>query len=427
MNAKNQKKSLLVVRKSSAPVFESHNRRVTTKMGQVEKILPRDACRILDTCGSCALLNLNYKSQLLQKTNKLKETLKGSGPLFSHTAVQHFVESQEKLGYRQSVKLVVSEHFVQGKSWIDIGFYREALNKIVDIGNCPIQNSVLNDVMFTLRSALKTFQIPIYSPKRKTGLLSGLILRSSHATKQTFVILLVRQLKTALFRELACFLIEKYSYIQGVFLQLENFETAKHAENVLVAGTNIMEEKFDNLKFKLSGDMELPIHPSMTSKIYARVVELCDLTGLQTLLHVHSGIGALSCLLAKKARFVYALDEKESYAKNLEANLKLHGIKNVHVEIGKINEKLSQLPLASCSAVVVSVPRNGLKDEVIEKLCTYSPQQILFVGSFNEHMVDNLKCFAKNKYRTLFVEPFDTHPGTAYFEVLCYLQPIMIS
>ena len=135
MNKKKSKTPLTVSRPATAPIFESHNRRVTTKMGHVEKIIPRDACRVLETCGSCSLLKLDYKSQILQKTLKLKERLKELGGFYSHMSVQHFVESDEKLAYRQSVKLVVSEHFVGGKPWIDIGFYRQSLDKIVDIGN----------------------------------------------------------------------------------------------------------------------------------------------------------------------------------------------------------------------------------------------------------------------------------------------------
>jgi 23S rRNA (uracil1939-C5)-methyltransferase len=442
MSNNKDKVPLRVVRKSNQQIFESHNRLVTTKMGQVEKLLPKDICRVLDVCGSCSLLNKDYKSQLLEKTARIKSKFKELGGFFSHIVVQNFVESDSALAYRQSIKLVVSEHFVGGKPWIDIGFYRQSLNKVVDIGNCPIQSSTLNDVMYYLRSALKNFKIPIYTPIKKNGLLCGLILRSSKATKQIFVTFLVRELKPTLFRELACALIEKLPNVQGVFLQLEDASprglTAgssgirldpavkprddSSTEFVLLAGTNIIEEKFGLLKFKLTNEVELPIHPLMTAKIYARVLELCDLTGTQTLLHLYSGMGVLSCLLAQKARLVYALDEKPVYIKNIELNLKLHKINNVQVEVGKIAHTLSSMPLTNCDVAVVSSPRNGCGLEMIKKLAGFSAKNIIYTSSFNEHMIDDLKYFAQNNYRPVFVEPFDTHPGTPYFEVLCYLQ-----
>ncbi|MES2613989.1 MAG: 23S rRNA (uracil(1939)-C(5))-methyltransferase RlmD [Bdellovibrionota bacterium] len=424
-NKRNLKPPLSITRKSNHEGYESHNRLITTKMGNVEKILPKEICRILDTCGSCSLLNEDYKTQLLLKSARLKEHFKELGSSLPQVVVQHFVESSEKLAYRQSVKLVVSEHFVNGKPWIDIGFYRQSLNKIVDIGNCPIQNSILNDIMYYLRSALKNFKIPIYSPKRKTGILSGLILRSSRSTKQTFVTLLVRELKPALFRELACNLIEKFSHVQGVFLQLENPEmNQKDSGTVLVAGADIIEEKFGTLNFKLSCDVELPIHPIMTSKVFSRVIELCELTGTQTVLHLYSGMGALSCLLAKQARMVYALDEKNSYVKNTELNLKFHNIKNVHVECGKISKTLPAITpsLQTCEAIIITAPRSGIDTSLIETVTKLSPKHIIFVSSFHEHMGSDLKVFAQNNYTPLFVEPFDTHPGTPYFEVLCYLK-----
>ena len=317
--------------KYTKPSFsEAPHRLFTSKMGDVEKIIPKDICRIYETCGSCALLNKDYKSQILLKSSRLKETIKNLGSGFSGISIQHFCESEEKLAYRQSVKLVVSEHFVNGKPWIDIGFYRQIVNKIVDIGNCPIQNAHLNDVMYYLRSALKNFKIPIYSPRLRKGILSGLILRSSRSTKQTFVTFLVKDGKPALFRELACHLIEKLPFVQGVFLQQENNDVL--SDPVLVAGSNVMEEKFGLINAKIAYDVELPVHPIMTSKIYSRVLELCDLTKSESVFHLFSGIGVLSCLLAQKAKHVVALDEKKSYAKNTELNIKSLNIKNLQVE-----------------------------------------------------------------------------------------------
>lgn len=412
------KNSVHVIRKSTSKIFESHNRLVTTKMGHVEKILPKEICKILDTCGSCTKLTIDYKTQLIQKTALLKEKLKELGSSFTHVAVQHFVESEAKLAYRQSVKLVVAEHFVNGKPWIDIGFYRQSLNKIIDIGNCPIQNPILNDVMHYLRMALKTFSVPIYSPKKKSGVLSGLILRSSKSSKQTFVTFLVQEIKPILFRELACQLLEKIPHVQGVFLQLSDNST----EQVLLAGTGIIEEKFVLQNFKLSNEVELPIQPNMTSKVYARVIELCDLTNTQTVLHLYSGMGALSCLLAQNSRKVYALDEKLSYAKNIEMNLKLHGIKNVHVEIGKVAKSLTALSADKCDVAVVNAPRLGVGEEAIEKLVNYSPSHVVYVSSFHDQLFEDLQHFSKHNYIPVFIEPFDTHPGTSYFEVLCYLK-----
>jgi 23S rRNA (uracil1939-C5)-methyltransferase len=424
MNNKN-KAPVLVKRKSSSDIYDSHNRLVTNKLGHVEKFLPKDICKVLESCDSCSLLKLDYKSQILQKQNRIKQKFKELGGFFSNISVQHFVESEEKLAYRQSVKLVVSEHFVKGRQWIDIGFFRQTHNKIVDIGNCPIQNPILNDIIYYLRSALKDLQIPIYSPRKKTGLLSGLILRSAKSSKQTFVTLLVREINTSIFRQLACNLTERFSQVQGVFLQVENYESNKAVEPVLLAGTTTIEEKFGNLDFKLTNEVELPIHPNMNSKIYARILELADLNGTQTILNLYSGFGALSCLLAQNSRVVYSLDEKQNYAKNTELNLKLHGIKNVRVEVGKINSLLDNLSntFDKMDVVIVSAPRAGVPTDVIQKIAKFSPKCILFSSSFNDQLIDDLKIFDKIKYRPVFIEPFDTHPATPYFESLTYLVP----
>jgi 23S rRNA (uracil1939-C5)-methyltransferase len=411
----NQKKQTPPPRLSRTPI-----RLFTSKNGEASKILHREKCRILDVCGSCSLLNEDYKDQLIIKSNRLKEKTKEHG--FSAVSLQQFCPSEERVAYRQSVKLVVSEHLVNGKPWIDIGFFRQSLNKIVDIGNCPIQSTPLNETAHYLRSAIRNFNIPVYSPRRKSGVVSGLILRSSRSTRQTFVTFLVRDIKPVLFRELACDLIEKFSFIQGVFLQLDSSDSS--ADPVLVAGRPVLEEQFGLLNYKVAHNVELPIHPTMTAQIYARVLELCDLNRTDRLFHVFSGLGALSCLLAPHAKHVVALDEKKAYAQNIEMNLPVLGLKNVQVVEGKLSSSLAKLKAAqsTCDVAVVTVPRAGIKDDVLAALAEFGPRHMVLVSSFHDEFFESLKTLKKQGYQALMIEPFDTHPGTPYFEVLCYLK-----
>ena len=93
------------------------------------------------------------------------------------------------------------------------------------------------------------------------------------------------------------------------------------------------------------------------------------------------------------------------------------------MEIGKIHKTLPQLfeSHPQFDVAVVNSPRNGLGPQCIEQVSKFSPRSIVHIASFNDHLLDDLKSFAHHQYRAVFVEPFDTHPGTPYFEVLCYL------
>ncbi len=189
-----------------------------------------------------------------------------------------------------------------------------------------------------------------------------------------------------------------------------------------MAGNNVIEEKLGLNNFKILNDVELPIHPIMASKLYARIEELCDVSKVQNVLHLNSGVGALSCMLALQARQVYALEESSSFAHNLEFNLKHNNTSNVRVMLGKLYSSLCTLQETSVQVCVAHAPRYGLGDSLVGRLCAFAPSQIIYTSSFTDKMCEDLKLFSNYNYYPVFIEPFDTYPGTANFDVLCYLK-----
>lgn len=418
-------------------------RMMTTRFGVSERVMHEQPCRILEKCGSCPSLDFPYKTQLLQKTSDLKSRIQKASEIFSSAIVKDCVESEARLGYRHTAKLVVSEHsgiggdkqfssYVNGKRWIDLGIYKQSANEVVDIGRCPIQTNIMNDISAWLRTGIRIHNISVYTPRQKTGLLHCIILRSSHYTRQAQVTFIVTKPDVNLLRPFARDISEKFMNIQGVFMQVappekyQNNEKEKQdGELKLLVGQDLLEEKYGNLLLKFSAASYMPVNSLLTNRIYNRIEELSELTGKETILDLYSGAGGISLTLASASREVISIDSSSHCVKDSIRNAKSNNINNIEFYEGKAEDILPKLiqekRIQKTDIVVMNPPKQGCGSIAIEHIKKLEPKVIFYLSSFFETMFKDLKSFVNDGYRPVFFEPYDTLPGTPNYEVLCYL------
>ena len=413
-------------------------RMMTTRQGVSERVIHEQPCKILDKCGSCPSLDLPYKNQLQQKTADFKSRLTSAGEEFSKSIVKDCIESEEKFGYRHHIKMVVSEHvsinssgfsnIANPKRWIDLGIYNQSSNEVVDTGRCPIQTNVMNDISAYIRTGIRVHNISVYTPKQKNGLLHCVTLRSSHFTRQAQVTFIVTKPDLNLFKPFARDISEKFMNIQGVFLQVaspnQNEDLSQNQELILLAGQNLIEEKYNDLLFKYSASSFMPPNSLIANRIYNRIEELAELTGKETFLDLYCGAGGVSLSLARSSSEVIAIDPSSIAIKDANRNAKLNHISNAGFYEGNINTVIQKLKddkrIQNVDIVFINPPKNGCEDHTIELIKSLNPRAVLYLSSFNS-MFKDLKSFAQHGYNSIIFEPYDTFPGTNKYEVLCYL------
>jgi 23S rRNA (uracil1939-C5)-methyltransferase len=417
-------------------------RMMTTRFGVSERVMHEQPCRILEKCGSCPSLDFPYKTQLTQKTVDFKTRLEKAGEEFSSSIIKDCVESEERLGYRHTVKMVVSEHLgisnskfsshTNGKRWIDLGNYKQSTNEVVDTGRCPIQTNIMNDISAWLRTGIRIHNISIYTPRQKSGLLHCIILRSSHHTRQAQVTFVVTKPDVNLLRPFARDISEKFMNIQGVFMQVaspgknqENDDEKREGELIILAGQDLLEEKYGDLLLKFSASSYMPVNSLLASRIYNRIEELSELTGKETVLDLYSGSGGISLTLARASKEVIAIDSSSYCIKDCLRNAKSNEISNIEFYHGKVENILYMLVqekrIQKTDIVVMNPSRQGCGSNVVEQIKRLEPRAIFYLSSFFDPMFKELKSFVHYGYTPIFFEPYDTLPGTQNYEVLCYL------
>jgi protein-L-isoaspartate(D-aspartate) O-methyltransferase len=110
-------------------------------------------------------------------------------------------------------------------------------------------------------------------------------------------------------------------------------------ERVLEAVADVPRDRFvprDLLK-EAWENIPLPIGSGQTISqplVVARMCELLELTGSETVLDVGTGSGYHAALLARLARHVYSIEVHASLSRQAEANLRAAGVENVTLTVG---------------------------------------------------------------------------------------------
>jgi protein-L-isoaspartate(D-aspartate) O-methyltransferase len=110
-------------------------------------------------------------------------------------------------------------------------------------------------------------------------------------------------------------------------------------ERVLAAVADVPRERFvpHDLRGEAWENVPLPIGAGQTISqplVVARMCELLELTGDETVLDVGTGSGYHAALLARLARHVYSIEVHEALSRQAAENLRAAGVRNVTLAVG---------------------------------------------------------------------------------------------
>jgi 23S rRNA (uracil1939-C5)-methyltransferase len=169
----------------------------------------------------------------------------------------------------------------------------------------------------------------------------------------------------------------------------------------------------------------MPVNPPVTKRMYHRIHEMCDLHGSEVILDLYCGFGALSLMCALNAAQVIALDKKSSHIQDAVRNAEENHIQNITFYQGDIEKKLAEViaekNLLTVDVIFLNPHKEGCGVSLAEKVASLKPKSIFYISSFLDTLVQDLKHLKAHHYTPLFLEPFDSLPGTSNYDVLCYL------
>ncbi|KAG8756851.1 tRNA(m5U54)methyltransferase [Serendipita sp. 396] len=355
----------------------------------------RVKCRYFGECSGCQYQMLDYATQLDFKRHVIQKAYRFYSNLSAEMipSPSPTIASPLQYGYRTKI----TPHFDEppkGKArsaWIPwIGFDSKGRRRVLDIEECPIATSTLNQALGPIRKEVQE-QIDNY----KRG--ATLLMRDSLATipqqdgDETHVC--IRDHKAIVRERVGTTLFE---FPANSFFQNNN--------SVLVPLTDYVREAA--LSVPADGKTKQPTH----------------------LIDTYSGCGLFALRLVDSFDRVVGIEISEESIRYATHNVKLNGIPEDKCEFRagqaeRIFEVVQDFPPKE-TAIVIDPPRKGCDDKFIEQLLSFGAATIVYV-SCNVHTQarDVGKIVSGGRdYTVESIRGFDLFPQTAHVESVAILR-----
>src|SRR5260370_3189075 len=153
-------------------------------------------------------------------------------------------------------------------------------------------------------------------------------------------------------------------------------------EDHWLGGRDHIRERVGGLTFRVSANSFCQTNTRNAERLFELVVESTGLTGTETVLDLYSGTGAISLLLARRARWVYGVELAQAAVDDAGANAAANSITNCTFLSGEVRFVLPELIAKRVTAegVVADPPRAGFHPKALHALINPRARPLPYVS-----------------------------------------------
>ena len=378
-------------------------------------------CPHLSRCDGCPLATMNYPAQLAWKRSLVADTLSRYLSL-SDTGLADVIPSPERLGYRNSAKLVIAGKFTTPV----IGIYRRNSHDVIDIGGCPLHHPLINRVIEAAREGIRKGKVPVYSPRTGTGLLRYLLVRVAPTENRAMVVFVTTERGYNAVHHLAKAV---QAAVPEVKVVAENINTSGGnailgPRDTFLTREHSLTAAIGPVRFTLSPRSFFQVNSGGAGIIYETVRQWANLTGRERVVDLYCGVGGLALFLADRAGEVIGIEAVEAAVTNAEENAQLNGRENCRFIAGDASYHLGMMRTnrQRVDLVTLNPPRKGCDDAVLRDAAGLAPSRMIYVSCSPDTLARDLDALSRHGYRTVRVQPVDMFPHTTHVENLALLE-----
>jgi 23S rRNA (uracil1939-C5)-methyltransferase len=393
--------------------------------GKLQELLQRSPhrqrpnCIVADKCGGCQWQHINYEFQLAAKRNQVIQALERIGN-FTQPPVDPVLVPVSALGYRNKATYPLSK---SSTGQVQIGYYQKASHHLINLNQCPVQDSRLNPILAQVKQDIQNRGWQIYDEQRHQGQIRHLGLRIGRRTGEILLTLVVKDWNLPGIETQAEDWLKRYPQLVGVCLNRNPARTNAifGSETRCIAGIPYLREKFAELEFQVLPDTFFQVYTETAEALLKVIQSELNLQGDEVLVDAYCGIGTLTLPLAKQVRLATGLEVQPEAVQQAILNAQCNGINNVSFQTGAVEKLLPQMENVP-DVVLLDPPRKGCDRSVIETLRQVKPSRIVYVSCKVSTLARDLQLLCQDGLYTLKrVQPADLFPQTAHVEAAAFL------
>lgn len=402
----------------------------TYARGLIKKILKpspkriKAKCEVIDSCGGCQWMELEYSEQLKQKEKIVIETMNKIASIDLEkiqNIYQGIIGSDNNYFYRNKVQIP----FQFSDNKIKSGFYSLKSHEIVEFQKCYIQSELINSIFLDIKKFIIENNISIYNEKNNTGFLRHIVLRHSIYNNEILIGFITKTGNFYNIENLISELNNKYPEIKGIIQNINEKKgnTILGFEDKLLWGQDYITENLNDLKYKISLKSFFQINSQQTIKMYDKVKEFCDLTGTETVLDAYSGTGTIGLYIANKSKYIIGIESiKDAVIDGLE-NAKLNNINNfdiLHDKVENIFEKV--IEKYNPDILILDPPRKGCENRIFDNIDKYNIKKIVYISCNPATLARDSKLIIEKGFDIKKLLSIDMFPHTYHIENIALFE-----
>ncbi|TVQ43716.1 MAG: 23S rRNA (uracil(1939)-C(5))-methyltransferase RlmD [Gloeocapsa sp. DLM2.Bin57] len=379
----------------------------------------RPYCIVADKCGGCQWQHIDYDYQLQVKRHQVEESLIRVGG-FSNVQVADTLTQANSLGYRNKVTYPLG---LSATQQVQAGYYRKGTHKLINLNQCPVQDSRFNSLLSELKQDIQQRGWTIDQDLTGVGQLRHLSLRVGRRTGEILLTLVTTTWDLPDIVPQAQIWLERYPALVGVSLNLNRCKSnvifGRETRNI--AGQPYLREIFAGLELRLLPDTFFQVNTETAEALLTIIRQRLCLQGHETLLDAYCGIGTFTLPLAQQVAQAIGLEVQQTAVEQAKINASLNNITNVTFYAGAVEHLLSQF--SRPDILLLDPPRKGCDRLVIETIRKVSPPKLVYISCQPATLARDLQLLCQdNLYHLTFTQPADFFPQTAHIEVVAFLE-----
>jgi len=417
--------------------------------GKLEEILTPSPARIeprclhFGKCGGCRLQHISYAEQLLYKENLVRTLF--AKLLDEQTEFYPILAADDPWHYRNKMEYTFSSDSAGNRY---LGMVLEgSRGHVFNMEECFLTRPWFVDLLKSVKNWWIESKIDAYHMHHDTGSLRTLTMRKGERTGDRMVILTVSgNPKFALKKHhLESFVsvvresiepMNPTSYL-SIFLRIQQSTKgmATNLYEMLLYGPDQIREELEigldgenvprKLEFRISPSAFFQPNTLQAEKLYARALNLANISRDSVVYDLYCGTGTLGICLAPFVKQVIGVELSPEACIDATQNAKNNGCHNVTILTGAVQYILEQIKIkkmADPDVVMVDPPRPGLDEDVMRQLIDMRPKKILYISCNPLTQVANIAQLRQHGYRVVKMQPIDQFPQTYHVEIIAVLE-----
>jgi len=390
-------------------------------------------CPYFGGCGGCRLQHVAYPVQLAFKAKQVRDCLERIGGL-GEFELRPILAAPDQYGYRNKMEFTIAcpadaPHGGPGLAPPPpvIGLHQaDRYDVVLDTERCLLQSDTLNALLEAFRREARARGLSVYDQSTGAGLLRFLSLREGRRTGEAMVNIVAAAPDVETLGPLAERLAVDERATASVVLSVnaKKASVAVGTEEHLLFGRDHIRESLGGLSFQVSAGSFFQTNTVQAERLFTLVAEACALDGGETVVDLYSGTGAISLLLARRARRVYAIEVAAPAVADATRNARENGIDNCAFLAGEVRDVLPALVRDGIRAdvVVADPPRAGFHPKALLALARLGPARLVYVSCNPATLARDLADLVRQGYRLEWVQPVDMFPQTPHIEAVARLR-----